>query len=1332
MIFLNKTRRRIAFALISFLLLLILSCNVAREDGHTYINVQKDTAWEAFDSLEITWKDSVSGAEGTLFDGNPADLAATNKLLADGYQGRKIVVTFKGYKDKTLAYEERRTFDGADPAKVTKEIIPIVTGPVDGPKVNPRPRSPKLSNLGATPGSIVSINDFISFFATATLDSGSLKNYAWSYEGEAGKAFYDAASAIEGKSVGIAGGHRYADAGTYHVSLKVATDSDSIAVAQIQVQVLQDQPTADAGMDITVYSLATVKLHGVGNDKLGRIVKTEWKIGAADFAISGSDTTFKAPADAQDLSILFRVTDDDGQVATDTMFVHVIPENESNLTALGVSQGALVPQFAPGRLAYTDTVPNSAASIRLVPEGSGVIKVNDDAVNSGEASDPIDLAVGDNAISVSVQFGTTAAKTYSLKVHRLPVSLNADLSALSVSAGALSPGFSSAETLYAVSVPNATTATTVRATLADTTSTLTVNGFPLASKAVSGSINLAIGKNPITVEVTAQSGGKKSYVVQITRAGNGTPDLSGLTLSAGPLVSAFSPETVLYTLSLPNSVDSTLVTATTGTAASTLAINKQPALSGIGFPVKIPTGVSAITIVVTSPGGEVKTYSIFVTREKNGNADLSKLIPSADTLKPRFDRNTTAYTLAVRNEIGALTPFTLKPEPSAATSTYALTVNGVVVEPADPEAPITLQVGLNDVEIKVRAENGDAKTYRVSVTRAANGDATLSALAVAPGALDSAFAPGDTSYAVAVGNAAASITVTPTTTAAASKITVNGKPVSSGAASEAIALEVGPNGIPVVVTAENLATRTYRLTVTRARNGNTELSGLVPSVGILAPDFQPGIADYGFQAAFSDSLVRITPSAADSHSTIQVNGKAVASGSASEYQKIQVGENANRFIIVITAENLAQKVYNVSVNRAPNSLATLKSLAVSHGTLAQKSALEYADTVSHSTLNVTLTPLASDPNATVTVNSAAVANGSASASIPLAVGDNDIACLVTAQDGQTKTLYTVRVTRLALLVRTRKLGAEISVLDSAEIPLGRPYQQSAPAVTGFHFVNWTTVEGSAAFGDATAPATSVTLSLGDARIQAKYDTNTYTLSVNATNCTVARSPDLAAYNHGKPIILTVTPASGFQFSSWSDGNTTNPRTVALVANTVFTAACTAIPTYTLALAASPAGSGSVSADPAGPTYFTGTSVTLTPNPAAGYRFVNWTGDLTGSAVPEALSMTVNKSVTANFALNQYTLTVTRPPEVPIGCATTPSGSVTVGHGVAKAITATSCKQSVAACGSGTVYLYYDFTGWSSVSGTPVFAGAGSASTTVTLSGDAVIKANYAPPRDECE
>jgi hypothetical protein len=281
-------------------------------------------------------------------------------------------------------------------------------------------------------------------------------------------------------------------------------------------------------------------------------------------------------------------------------------------------------------------------------------------------------------------------------------------------------------------------------------------------------------------------------------------------------------------------------------------------------------------------------------------------------------------------------------------------------------------------------------------------------------------------------------------------------------------------------------------------------------------------------------------------------------------------------------------------------------------------------------------------------------------------------------------------------------------------------------------VRWTAPEGRAVFGDSTASATTVTLSQGDARIQAQYDTNTYTLTVTAANGTVGRNPNQANYAHGKSVILTVTPSTGFRFASWSDGNTANPRTITLVANTTLSATCTAIPTYDLSLSVSPSGTGSVAADPSGGTYYSGTAVKLTPTPATGYHFVNWTGNLTGSAVPGSVSMTGDKSVTAVFAPDHFNLTVTMPAGLPNGCSTAPSGTVQVVNGAPTTVKATSCKQSVASCGSGTVWVYHDFAGWSVVSGDPVLGNAGSATTTVTLgSGDAVIKADY-DHRDECE
>ena len=60
------------------------------------------------------------------------------------------------------------------------------------------------------------------------------------------------------------------------------------------------------------------------------------------------------------------------------------------------------------------------------------------------------------------------------------------------------------------------------------------------------------------------------------------------------------------------------------------------------------------------------------------------------------------------------------------------------------------------------------------------------------------------------------------------------------------------------------------------------------------------------------------------------------------------------------------------------------------------------------------------------------------------------------------------------------------------------------------------------------------------------------------------------------------------------------------------------------------GNGSVGASPAKATYATTDVVTLTATPDAGYQFTGWQGDLSGSANPETLTMSTNRTVTAVF------------------------------------------------------------------------------------------------------
>ncbi|HKJ28244.1 MAG TPA: InlB B-repeat-containing protein, partial [Anaerolineales bacterium] len=69
------------------------------------------------------------------------------------------------------------------------------------------------------------------------------------------------------------------------------------------------------------------------------------------------------------------------------------------------------------------------------------------------------------------------------------------------------------------------------------------------------------------------------------------------------------------------------------------------------------------------------------------------------------------------------------------------------------------------------------------------------------------------------------------------------------------------------------------------------------------------------------------------------------------------------------------------------------------------------------------------------------------------------------------------------------------------------------------------------------------------------------------------------------------------------------------------------------------GSGAVTQLPDQANYNPGEEVTLTAVPAEGWSFAGWSDDLSGSVNPEAITMDGNKTVTATFTQDTYTLTV---------------------------------------------------------------------------------------------
>ena len=243
------------------------------------------------------------------------------------------------------------------------------------------------------------------------------------------------------------------------------------------------------------------------------------------------------------------------------------------------------------------------------------------------------------------------------------------------------------------------------------------------------------------------------------------------------------------------------------------------------------------------------------------------------------------------------------------------------------------------------------------------------------------------------------------------------------------------------------------------------------------------------------------------------------------------------------------------------------------------------------------------------------------------------------------------------LAITATNGSVAKIPNQTDYNYGTAVQLTATPAAGYYFVNWS--------GDLTGSTNPVSVTMdANKTITANFAIDTYTLAVSATNGTVAKNPDLPAYNSGATVQLTATPATGYYFVNWSGDLTgsTNPVSVAMDANKTITANF-ASDSYTLTVSAT---NGTVAKNPDQPSYNAGSTVQLTATPATGYHFANWTGDVTGATNPVSVTMNGNKTVTANFAINTYTLTASAGANGTI----TPSGSQTVNSGTNLAFTIT--------------------------------------------------------------
>ena len=750
--------------------------------------------------------------------------------------------------------------------------------------------------------------------------------------------------------------YNHEEKSTYSVTVKADDDNGGTATVVVTITVtdVAEQPATPAKPTLAAVSSTSLTATWVkpglngGPDITGYNVNyrvstaTAWET----FAHSGAGVTRTITGLTASTSYQVRVQAINGEtpsawsdpseaVGTNT---ETTLSSDATLSSLELSRITLNRDFSSDYSFYSARVANSVSSTTVTTattdDGASVVIV----LNGTVASDgTVNLGLGNNIIEARVTSADGTPKTYYVLVNRAetsagdPPSADATLSSLRLSGITLNPAFSSSEITYTASVANTVSSTTVTATATDpNASSVVIKRNNVVDS--DGTVNLAVGANVITVEVTAEDGTPPmTYTVTVTRNTADAPlssdaTLRSLSLSGITLNPAFSSSEITYTASVANTVSSTTVAATaTDPNASSVVIKRNNAVDSDGT-VNLAVGANVITVEVTAEDGTPPmTYTVTVTRNTadaplSSDATLSSLSLSGITLNPAFSSSEITYTASVANTVSSTTVTATATDPNA--SSVVIKRNNVV----DSDGTVNLAVGANVITVEVTAEDGTPPmTYTVTVTRNTadaplSSDATLRSLSLSGiTTLNPDFDPAETKYSANVLNRVSSTSVTAIPNHTGASVTIGVQGMGSIDADGRVNLGVGPNIISARVTAaDGTTTETYRVLVNRAEASEGDplsSDATLSSLSLTGITLSPGFASdtYAYTAS-------VTPTKNDSGATIvylDASDMTLADADTSEIgHQVEVAEGDNVIKVKVTAADTTTTLtYTVTVNR---------------------------------------------------------------------------------------------------------------------------------------------------------------------------------------------------------------------------------------------------------------------------------------------------------------------------------------------------------------------------------------------------------------------------------
>ena len=306
------------------------------------------------------------------------------------------------------------------------------------------------------------------------------------------------------------------------------------------------------------------------------------------------------------------------------------PSNDAKLKSFNINPGMLNEDFDPDKFDYTASVSFEVTSITISAEIRGQ-KAKIDGI--GEKN--LELGANNFCVEVTAEDGITK-EIYEIMITRL--SNDAKLKSLIISTDdeivQLTPSFNPDETSYTASVPYEVSNVTIVATA----------NHPKAEFTGAGLKSLEVGANTFAIEVIAEDGTTKTYIITINRPPpSSDASLSNLSISPGTLDTDFQAGITSYTVSVPYETEEIIITAEANHPAAKIDGDGRQDLE---------VGDNLFNITVTAQDKTTKTYTIVVTREPQ--PQLINLILSAGELDPGFDPDITSYIVSVAGEINTI------------------------------------------------------------------------------------------------------------------------------------------------------------------------------------------------------------------------------------------------------------------------------------------------------------------------------------------------------------------------------------------------------------------------------------------------------------------------------------------------------------------------------------------------------------------------------------------------------------------------------------------------------------------------------------------------------